>query len=279
MFKINFSELLHIFILMKWDWTTWMLLYFMVTGTASLVSVHQPPVIATPLGKDATMLCQLEVSPDEEMQSVPVLYWSLLTEDKQNSRLTSNPSETYKGRVDILAKHPNSTNKSILLKNVQWADSGKYECKLSLRTKKKNSFRERGNGTLLVVYDTMTFNLTGHNNSLLRCEVNVSQLPGYVLSIFHNGCNLEADNSISGDAEAAQPFITLSKNISLRGRGEYECRLHLDKDLITSHSLHYSLPGTGEVVFPQPWLLYVALLLVPITILLGLVTILLLCRF
>lgn len=121
-------------------------------GTVSLVSVHQPPVHATPLGKDATMQCQLKVSPDEEMQSVPVLYWSLLTGDKKNPRLTPNPSPTYEGRVDVLATNRDSTNKSILLKNVQWADSGKYECKLSLKTKKSNSFREKGNGTLLVVY-------------------------------------------------------------------------------------------------------------------------------
>lgn len=40
--------------------------------------------------------------------------------------------------------------------------------------------------------------------------------------------------------------------------------------------LCFSEPGV--VVFPEPWLLYVALLLVPITILLGLVTVLLMCR-
>lgn len=96
---------------------------------------------------------------------------------------------------------------------------------------------------LHLISDTMTFNLTGHNNSVLRCEVNVSQQPGYVLSILHNGCNLEAVSSISGDGEAAQPFITLSKNISLRGRGEYECQLHLDKDLITNRSLLYTPLG------------------------------------
>lgn len=101
------------------------------------------------------MQCQLEVSPDEEMQSVPVLYWTLLAEDKK--RLTPNPPPAYEGRVDTLAKNPNSTNKSILLRNVQWVDSGKYECKLSLRTKKNKSFRERGNGTLLVVYGKYNF--------------------------------------------------------------------------------------------------------------------------
>ena len=92
--------------------------------------------------------------------------------------------------------------------------------------------------------DVMTFNLSGHNDSLLRCEVNVTHDPGFVLAIFHNGYKLHAgDSSASGDSFSYLPFVTLSEAVLLRSNGTYECQLHLNEDLITASILRYHLPG------------------------------------
>ncbi|XP_044064235.1 uncharacterized protein LOC122881741 isoform X2 [Siniperca chuatsi] len=292
MLKIILSEMHHSLKVTKWGWIQWPFLYFMVPGACSLVTVHQPPVLTTALGHDVVMPCT--IFHNETMLTPPVLYWMYLTQNTANSRLWI-PSEKYEGRVDLLDNNANSFNKSILLKNVQWADSGKYLCRLSIITE-NDRFRRKGNETLLMVYDTMIFNLTSHNDSLLWCQVNVTLDPGFVLSIFHDGCKLQTVDSAPGDAVTALPYVTLSEAVSLRSGGKYECQLHLDKDLITKSIFHYHPPAEeGEepenvsvtlsitvsehvVGFPEPWFLYVGLLLVPFTILMGLVTALLMCR-
>lgn len=93
--------------------------------------------------------------------------------------------------------------------------------------------------------DTMILNLTGHNDSLLGCKVNVTWDPGFVLSIFHDGCKLQPVDTAPGDADAALPYVTLSETISLRSKGEYECQLHLNKDLVTKSIFNYHAPGNN----------------------------------
>ena len=79
------------------------------------------------------------------MLITPVLYWMY------NSTLKVVPSsDKYKERVHTL-DNTNSSDKSILLKNVMWADSGKYLCKLSITTEDQ-SFRKKGNETLLIIH-------------------------------------------------------------------------------------------------------------------------------
>ncbi|GAA6220456.1 uncharacterized protein LOC108899596 isoform X2 [Lates japonicus] len=282
MLKIILSELHHNLFLMKWGWTAWMFLYFMISGTHPLITVHQPPVLTAALGKDLIMPCHLNLSNEEKMMARPVLYWVY----NDNEKLWV-PSEKYKRRVDLLDSDP-LLNKSIRLKNVQWADNGKYLCKVSVTMAGGKSFRMKGNGTLVMVYDTMTFGLTSHNDSLLQCEVNVTQEPGLVLSIFHNECKPQTVDSASGDTDAGLPYVTLSETIPLRGGGKYECQLHLNEDLIVKSIYHYPPPVAGKdgrnvltahpTTSPEPWFLYVALLLVPTTILLGLVIVLLIHR-
>ncbi|XP_034467739.1 uncharacterized protein LOC117777218 isoform X1 [Hippoglossus hippoglossus] len=274
MIKIIFPEWHNSGILTKWGWRAWVFLYFMVSGSCCLVTVHQPPVITAALGHDVTMPCQLSLSPDETLLTVPVLYWVSISQDAEEHRLWK-PSGIYEGRVQLLDENPNSLNKSILLQNVQWADNRKYKCKLSINTEKAKGFRSKGNETLLTVYDAMTFNLAAPNDSLLHCEINVTREPGFVLSIDHNGHKTQSVDSAPGVPVVARPYVTLSETISLRGGGKYECQLHLNKDLITKSILHLLLPGVVE--YPEPWLLYAALLLVPVTFLLVLVPVLL-CR-
>ncbi|XP_060937949.1 uncharacterized protein LOC133014700 [Limanda limanda] len=252
----------------------------MVSGSCCLVTVHQPPVITAALGHDVIMPCQLSLSPDETLVTA-VLYW--VTQDAEEHKLWK-PSEIYEGRVQLLDENPKSLNKSIILKKVQWADNRKYCCKLSITTETTKSFRSIGNKTLLTIYDAMTFNLTAHNDSLLRCEINVTQDSGFVLSIVKNGSKTQSVDSAPGVPAVARPYVTLSVTISLRGGGKYECQLHLNKDLITKSIFH--LPGNdpeseseseGVVEYPEPWVLYAALLLVPVPFLLVLVPALL-CR-
>ncbi|KAF1388291.1 hypothetical protein PFLUV_G00088660 [Perca fluviatilis] len=291
----------HSFIVKTSGWAQQMFLYFLVSGTHSLVTVHQPPVLTTALGHDVIMPCHLNLSQNEKMMTPPVLYWVYLTQDGTDNPRVWIPSEKYDGRVELLDNNPNTSSKSILLKNVQWADSGKYQCKVSVITE-GDRFRRRGNDTLLMVYDTMILKLTGHNDSLLGCKVNVTRDPGFVLSIFHDGFKLQPVDTAPGDADAVLPYVTLSETISLRSKGQYECQLYLNEDLVTKSIFNYHTPVaaddadaqtnvsltcpttvSGVVVFPEPWPLYMALLLVPITILLGLTSALLMrmyrCRY
>uniref|UniRef100_UPI0037E82914 uncharacterized protein isoform X1 n=2 Tax=Semicossyphus pulcher TaxID=241346 RepID=UPI0037E82914 len=283
----------HSLIMTKWGWTQFMILYLMVSGRRSLVTVHQPPVLTSALGHAVMLPCELILPPDEKLLNPPVLYWDHLKGD--DARLWPR-SEKYKNRVNLTDNNPNSLNKSILLKNAQWADSGKYLCKLSIVTRGEKS-RKFGNKTLLMVYDTMSFKLT--NDSLLSCEVNVTQDPSLVLSIFHDGSKLPTVCSARQDAAAALPYASLSESVSVRSGGKYECRLHLNAYLITKRSFNYdppepdkgrdaernvtvtsstTVPGAAMLVFPEPWVLYSGLLLVPITILLGIITVQLTCR-
>nr|XP_019948969.1 PREDICTED: uncharacterized protein LOC109633494 [Paralichthys olivaceus] len=250
-------------------------------GSCCLVTIHQPPVVTAALGQDVIMWCQLILTPNDTLVTAPVLYWVFASQDAEEHRLWK-PSEIYEGRVQLLDEN-NFSNKSLLLKNVQWTDNGRYNCKLSITTEKAKSFRCKGNYTLLMIYDAMTFDLTAHNDSLLHCEINVTRETGLVLSIVHN--NTDIDNgwkpqsvdSAPGVPVVALPYVTLSKTISLRDGGKYECRLHLSEELITKSIFHHILPDSGVVEFPEPWFLYGGLLLVQVTILLGLVTALL-CR-
>ncbi|KAM7383073.1 hypothetical protein PAMP_002755 [Pampus punctatissimus] len=247
---------------MKWGQTQWMFLYFMVSGTYSLITVNQPPLLTAAQGHDVIMPCQLNLSNNEKMMSPPVLYWIY-----NSKTYVLSDSSKYAGRAHLLDNNTDTSNKSFLLKDVQWTDSGKYLCKLSISTEGK-SFRERGNETLLIVYDTMLFNLTSRNDSQLECKVNVTRDPRMVLSIIHNECKVQTVK----DAVTALPYITLSETISLKGGGKYECQLHLDKNLITKSIFHWHPPEPDVVVCPEPWFLYAGLLLVPTTILLVLVT-------
>lgn len=97
---------------------------------------------------------------------------------------------------------------------------------------------------VLLFADNMIFNLTGHNNSLLVCQVNVTQDPGLVLSIFHDGDKPSVD-SAPGAPVAALSNVTLTETISLRGGGKYECELHLGEHLITKRVFHYNPPGNN----------------------------------
>lgn len=248
----------------------------MLSGIHSLVTVNQHPVIVTSLADDVILHCELTQSPEEKMTKIPVLYWEYLKSDRPGMWPKLWPaSAKYNGRVERLDNDFESPNKSVLFRNVQWEDSGAYQCKLSITTEKSGSERKRGNSTMLLVYDSVSLNTT-QDGSWLQCAVRVSWDPGFVLSISHIGSNqtLESD---SKDCDPALLYVTLSVTIPLMKSGGYECRLHLNSTLITKNTFSHNLPDELKV-YPEPWLLYAAMLLVPVTLLLGVTTVLLICR-
>ena len=107
-------------------------------------------MITAALGHDAIMPCQLNLSDNVKMVIPPVLYWAVLPQESDDNKLWP-PSENYKERVDLLDKDLYSPNKSVLFRNVLWADSGRYQCKVSITTK-AGRFRRLGNTSLLVVH-------------------------------------------------------------------------------------------------------------------------------
>ncbi|KAK5614053.1 hypothetical protein CRENBAI_011771 [Crenichthys baileyi] len=261
-------------------------LCFMISGAVALITVQQPPVVTAPLGHDILLPCEIQDSQDEEIQTNPVLYW--VDEGKHH---LLNSDGKYAGRIE--RTNQTSSNKSIVLKNVQWSDGGTYECKLSIRTNLRGSFRLKGNNTMLIIYDTMNFNLTNHNDTLLRCEVNMSKDFDFALSVIKDGCVLQGSDSAAGRV-MNRGIVTLSQTVSLRGGGKYECQLQLRDDLITTSSFYSKPTAAGEdgknataacspVIsnleqYPEPWFLYVSLLLVPILFLLTLTTCMLMRR-
>ncbi|XP_047453655.1 uncharacterized protein LOC125015758 [Mugil cephalus] len=283
------SELQRTGVVVTSGWTLWMLLCFLDTGVLSLVEVHQPPVVTAALGQDAILPCWLQISRDEVFETQPVLYWMYLKQNSTPPPRVWIPSGGYMGRVDLL-DNPDSTNKSIILRKVEWADSGKYLCKLSITSKKEGSFRRKGNETSLMIYGTVLFGVTNHNESLLRCEATVTRGVGFALAVFHQGCRLETVDSAPGASSGT--FVTLSETFSLRGGGKYECQLRLNRDVITRSIFHSNLPGddgqrnasgtsssgAGTPLYPEPWFLYTALLLVPVAFMVGVFTATLLRR-
>lgn len=110
----------------------------------------QPPVLAGSWGQNVTMPCHL--SPNDEATPGTILYWENLGMDFDQAKLWP-PSENYQGRVERLNQNKNSANMSILFKNVQWADTGSYLCKISLLNPETNKrHRIKGNTTVLLIY-------------------------------------------------------------------------------------------------------------------------------
>ncbi|XP_056900829.1 uncharacterized protein LOC130532298 isoform X1 [Takifugu flavidus] len=237
---------------MDCGWMQRMFLYLLIPGVSTLITVHQPPFVITVLGNDVIMPCH--ISSDDTL-SPPVLYW----EYPDRTKLWP-PSEKFKQRVDRVDENKQSLNKSIILKNVQWVDSGNYLCKLSVLTAEtKTPYRTKGNETRLIIHDTVIFDVVTHNRSLLSCQVNVSADPGFVLSILYNGhkiCSGKPECWERGCNLAPQLHVLLSVTISLTHGGKYECQLHFNKTLLTKMVSDYIMHEQDVEIFPEPWLYY-----------------------
>ncbi|XP_011484152.2 uncharacterized protein LOC105356059 isoform X2 [Oryzias latipes] len=256
----------------------------LIPGLLSEVVVQQPPIVFAAVGQDVLLPCVLQLS-GQSLKTNPVFYWTRGTESVSPSSHVQQPGS-----------ERTPTNQPLFLRGVRWADSGSYLCKVSVRTEQGGSFRRNGSRTKLLLYDNLLFERCRLDQALLCCEGKVTQDAAFSLSIFHDGQRLQAAGPAAADADAdaaqAQPF-TLSKGVALQGAGRYECRLLLGEGLMTKSlfilndteagggganttSASSNLPAVG--VYPEPWLLYGVLLLVPVIVLLGLVTAMLTCR-
>lgn len=120
-----------------------------VSGTCSLTTVHPPQLVTTALCSDVIMPCHL--SRTLKNTDRPALQWDHFIADVANGKLWP-PSNKYEGRVELLEPSNLSSNKSILLKRAQWADSGRYHCKLSYLNENRRRTRTKENEILLVIY-------------------------------------------------------------------------------------------------------------------------------
>lgn len=91
----------------------------------------------------------------------------------------------------------------------------------------------------------MTFDLTAHNDSLLHCQVNVTQHPGLALSICHGGDEIQTLDSAPVSRAGARHYVTFSDTISVRWGEKYECQLYLNKHLITKRGFDFVVPGNN----------------------------------
>ncbi|XP_061573765.1 uncharacterized protein LOC133440509 [Cololabis saira] len=282
----------------KQRWILWTFLSCMFSGCLSVVSVHQPAELAAALGRDVVLPCSLRLSEDEHMLTPPVLYW--LTEPEVKGVRLWSPTEAYVGRVDLLNHSTDSLDRSLLLRAVRWTDSNLYKCKVSIRTRTEGSTRKTGDNTALRVHDSLVFNLTRHNASLLRCHVNVSPRSGFVLSVLHAGqtCPTVAAGveDVEDVEDAAGRFTTLSQTVALQGPGNYECQLSLGTEVVARSVFcldeteeagdaekpptpsNQTCSDTEVTLHPEPWPLYISLLLVSSISLLSVVTVMLVRR-
>ncbi|CAB1333474.1 unnamed protein product, partial [Coregonus sp. 'balchen'] len=242
---------------------------------------QRPDEVVYKLAQDALFDCQFIHTPDQQVAKNPILYWHQITSRESKTEMTRlwpDPELMYKDRVEVLDSDRNSPNRSVLLKNVQWEDScGKYECKLSYWAAGQAK-RTKGSGVKLLIHDSMFFGLDPENNTKLMCAVNVSRDDRFVLSLKQDGYKVFQKNT--DPLYPNMPLsITLSVILPLEKGMNYECQIHLGSTMIMSQPFQQPFEMAVEKVLPQPVFLFVAILLVPITVLLALLTALLvLCR-
>eukprot|EP00063_Salmo_salar_P046201 XP_014021036.1 PREDICTED: uncharacterized protein LOC106582443 isoform X1 [Salmo salar] len=258
-------------------WNILSIALLVAAGAWAQTVTQKPDEVVYKLAQNASMDCQFIHTPEQQVAKNPILYWHKITSLTQMTRLWPDPESPYKDRVDVLDSDRNSPNRSVLLKNVQWEDStGKYECKLSYRAAKQDK-RTKGNGVKLLIHDSMFFGL--ENETQLMCAVNVSRDDGFVLSLLQDGSKVFQKTIDPLHPSMSLP-VTLSVILPLEKGKNYECQIHLGSTMIMSQPFQQPLetPGTLEKVLPEPAFLFVAILLVPITVLLALLTALLVLR-
>ncbi|KAL0984806.1 hypothetical protein UPYG_G00147160 [Umbra pygmaea] len=237
-------------------------------GSWAQIVIQTPEVIVHKLSQNATFNCEFIHTPEQQVEPNPILYWHNIVQTNM-TRLWPDAEHPFMNRVDVLDHDCNSSNRSILLKNIQWEDSqGQYECKLSYRVG-KDSKRTKGIAVKLLIYDSLFLGLHPEDNGTLLCAVNVSQDLRFVLSILHNGYELAHKQN-----PRRTPLISLlSVSHPLENDKEYECQLKLNSTLILRHTFKQPLEtSAAQELFPEPVFLYGAILLVPIIVLLALIT-------
>ncbi|KAG5855947.1 hypothetical protein ANANG_G00002400 [Anguilla anguilla] len=217
----------------KSRWLCLTVLLLLQQGNWGQITVTQSPsVVVSRLNHNATLACNFSHRPEQKVTGV-ILYWYHTGPNGQDLSRTSE-------------------DKSVVLQNATWRDSQRYRCMLSYETPEQPQ-RKRGEGVLLLLHDSMTFDLAPGMVSELLCSVKVSPDPGFRLSVFRDGVHV-----LTAQNHTPAPHVTLSLLVPVAHNAE--CRLN--------HSSGFILRKTYSIQqLPEPVLLYVAILLVPFIVL------------
>lgn len=230
------------------------MLVLLQQGNWGQITVTQSPsVVVSRLSHNATLACRFSHTPDQGVTGV-ILYWYHTGPNKQDLYAfpDSQARPEYKNRVVALDRSRTSEDKSVVLQNATWRDSQRYRCMLSYETLQQPQ-RKRGEGVLLLLHDSMTFDLAPGMVSKLLCSVKVSPDPGFRLSVFRDGVHVQTAQN-----HTPAPHVTLSLLVPVAHN--MECQLNHSSGFILSKT--YSIQP-----LPEPVLLYVAILLVPVIVL------------
>ncbi|XP_064160962.1 uncharacterized protein LOC135237597 [Anguilla rostrata] len=238
----------------KSRWLCLTVLLLLQQGNWGQITVTQSPnVVVSRLNHNATLACRFSHTRKQGVTGV-ILYWYHTGPNGQDlyAYPDSQARPEYKNRVVALDRNSTSENKSVVLQNATWRDSQRYRCMLSYETLQEPQ-RKRGGGVLLLLHDSMTFDLAPGMVSELLCSVKVSPDPGFLLSVFRDGVHV-----LTAQNHTPAPHVTLSLLVPVAHN--MECRLN--------HSSGFILRKTYSIQpLPEPVLLYVAILLVPFIVL------------
>ncbi|KAL4657631.1 hypothetical protein GN956_G5031 [Arapaima gigas] len=223
-------------------------------GCSSQISVIQEPsAVVSEIEKNVTLNCLFTHTPDQ-MVTGPILYWYYGNDEL----LYPHPIPQYKNRVIVLNPDRNSSNRSILLLSVQWVDRRKYHCMLSYE-KSGQGARTRGKGVTLLLYGPMTFNVSSESQNSLVCNITVSPHDGFHLAVLCGGLEVA-----QGQRHVYSKFTVLSAVV--HEGVECECQLSLNSSMVLTRSYTRKSKDVSSEELPQPVMLYVAILLIPILI-------------
>ncbi|KAJ8384444.1 hypothetical protein AAFF_G00204650 [Aldrovandia affinis] len=248
-------------------WFSLTVLLILLQGNSGQITVTQTPsVVVSALNQNVTLDCQFSHTPDQKVTGV-ILYWYHRWPGREDQYIYPHVPTKYQNRIMVLDSNRTNKDKSIVLLGVGWEDRYKYHCMLSY-DRGDDANRMRGAGVLLLLHDSMTFDLAPWTPSSLLCSVEVSPHPELRLSMLEDGVE---GPSVQNDTHALHS--TLSLLIPLYNDRKYECRLNWSSEIILSQT--YFIPSA----LPEPIFLYSAILLIPFIILLIILTgVLVKCR-
>ncbi|XP_018582475.1 uncharacterized protein LOC108919165 [Scleropages formosus] len=223
-------------------------------GKLSAISVIQEPsVIVSEIEKNITLNCLFTHTPEQKVTG-PILYWYYGSDEL----LYPHPIPQYKNRVIVLNPDKDSSNRSILLLNVQWEDNRKFHCMLSYE-KSGHGARTRGKGVKLLLHGPMMFNVSSESENDLLCNITVSSNSGFHLTVLCNGVEVAKSQS-----EIRDKFTVLSALV--HEHMECECCLNLDSTVVLSRSYIRKSKEDQRADLPEPVFLYAAILSIPFSI-------------
>ncbi|KAJ8332824.1 hypothetical protein SKAU_G00417200 [Synaphobranchus kaupii] len=240
-------------------WLSLSVLLLLLQGLSGQITVTQSPsVVVSQLHGNATLACRFSHTPDQGVTGV-ILYWYYVGPNEEDLYVypPSQAPPEYEGRVVALDSSVTSEVKSVVMLRASWTDRHTYHCLLSYEIP-GDAERKRGTGVLLLLYDSMTFDLAPGMVSNLLCSVKVSPDSGFRLSVLQEGAEV-----LSVQNHTHSPHVTLSLHVPILHGVQYECRLKHSSDLIQSQTYYIPRESGFSTELPEPVFLYAAIILIP----------------